>query len=42
LPYAQGDFTVNPYNGMLDVTFTDQQFSEYNTTIAVIDPKTGK
>ena len=42
LPYAPGDFTVNPYNGMLYVTFTDQQFSEYNTTIAVIDPKTGK
>lgn len=42
LPHAPGDFTVNPYNGMLYVTFTDEMFSEYNTTLAVIDPKTGK
>lgn len=42
LPRAPGDFTVNPYNGLLYVTFTDQLFSEYHSAIAVIDPKTGK
>ena len=42
LPCAPGDFTLNPYNGLLYVTFTDWVFVEYDTRIAVIDPKTGR